>query len=181
MTWTENWEKCFSLGMKPIAIDDIGQQTCLDDLAKSSKIEANLFKKIIDDSLNLDNWLHNLNFWTSGRKNVFCQGKWEWCSTGVEMPPDIKWATGQPDNKGGAENCLHLRFAPTGISFSDRNCTNRYVFACEVKISQNKMHITNTKIVFIFIRAYPAAACSKRRVRRQSAQALAAFEKFLNF
>jgi hypothetical protein len=48
MTWTENWEKCFSLGMKPIAIDDIGQQNCLDDLAKSSKIEAYLFKQIMD-------------------------------------------------------------------------------------------------------------------------------------
>lgn len=42
MTWTENLEKCSSLGMKPIAIDDIGQQTCLDDLAKSSINEANL-------------------------------------------------------------------------------------------------------------------------------------------
>jgi hypothetical protein len=65
-----------------------------------------------------------------------CKGQWSWCS-GVEASPiveNLTWSFGQPDNKNGGDNCLQMRLFQnaTGIALSDRNCSDRYVFACEV-------------------------------------------------
>lgn len=100
-----------------------------------------------------------MNFWTGGRKNFSCLEKWGWCSSGVELPPDLKWAKAQPDNKGGAEHCLHLHINRTGITFSDRNCTNRFVYACKVLLlfiygSMRRVQQSNY---------FPASGCAGQR------------------
>jgi hypothetical protein len=77
-----------------------------------------------------------MNFWTGGTQKG-CQGQWSWCGVGGAIADDIKWEKGQPDNKGGQEDCVHMRFVlnSTGTIITDRNCTNKYIFACEVTIA----------------------------------------------
>jgi hypothetical protein len=79
----------------------------------------------------------NFNYWTGGTtKNLPSQ--WSWCGTDpiMGLSDDMKWETGQPDNKGGNEECLHLRFVinETGAIITDRNCSLKYIYACEVSI-----------------------------------------------
>jgi hypothetical protein len=88
-----------------------------------------------------------MNFWTGGTQKG-CQGQWGWCGVGGAISDDIKWEKGQPDNKGGQEDCVHMRFVlnATGTIITDRNCTNKFIFACEV-INFN----FETKRLMIFI------------------------------
>jgi Lectin C-type domain len=84
----------------------------------------------------IDGWKYNLNYWTGGTQQG-SQGQWSWCGkqTVVSLSNDLKWEPGQPDNKGGSEDCLHLRFVlcnETGAIISDRNCADKYIYACEV-------------------------------------------------
>lgn len=83
-------------------------------------------------------WRGNFNYWTSGTQQG-CKGAWSWCSKSDSSSfNDVApWDNGQPDNKGGQEDCIHLRLAklisgPTGFFLNDRNCTNKYVLACKV-------------------------------------------------
>jgi len=82
-------------------------------------------------------WNYNLNFWTGGTTQE-CPGQWSWCGSQpiLGLSNDLKWEKGQPDNHGGREDCLHLRVVlnQTGIIITDRNCTSKYMLACEVKI-----------------------------------------------
>jgi hypothetical protein len=77
----------------------------------------------------------NFNYWTAGT-NKDCPGQWSWCGTEPleSLSDELKWEKGQPDNKGGKEECLHLRFIKnaTGTIITDRNCSFKYIFACEV-------------------------------------------------
>jgi len=80
-----------------------------------------------------DNWQHNLNFWTAGTRQG-CKGQWAWCGSGVGFSEELVWEKGQPDDKGGREDCIHMRFVlnSTGTILSDRNCTSKLIYACEV-------------------------------------------------
>jgi Lectin C-type domain len=92
-------------------------------------------KKTLDYGV-LEGWPYNMNFWTGGTQKG-CQGQWGWCGAGGGIGDDIKWEKGQPDNKGGQENCVHMRFVlnATGTIITDRNCTNKYIYACEVEVA----------------------------------------------
>jgi hypothetical protein len=87
-------------------------------------------------------WRGNFNYWSSGTQQG-CRGAWNWCSRTGPRPFDdsfAPWDSGQPDNKGGREDCIHLRLAnssssgPKGFFLNDRNCTNKYVLACKVRL-----------------------------------------------
>jgi len=77
-----------------------------------------------------------LNFWTGGSQ-LACKGEWAWCSGSAASPiaDNLTWAFNQPDNKLGADDCLHMRIFQnkTGIALSDRNCSDKFVIACEVE------------------------------------------------
>jgi len=83
----------------------------------------------------IGNWSYNFNYWTGGTTQG-CPGQWSWCGTQpvLGLSDDLKWEKGQPDNKGGKEECLHMRFVQnsTGTILTDRNCSAKYIYACEV-------------------------------------------------
>jgi len=82
-------------------------------------------------------WSYNFNYWTGGSQ-LACKGEWAWCSGSAASPiaDGLTWAFNQPDNKLGADDCLHMRLFQnnTGIALSDRNCSDKFVIACEVDI-----------------------------------------------
>jgi Lectin C-type domain len=80
-------------------------------------------------------WKFNLNYWTGGTQRS-CKGQWSWCAgaESVAFPENLKWASNQPDNRAGADDCVHMRFIQnsTGIVLADKNCSDKYIVACEV-------------------------------------------------
>ena len=50
----------------------------------------------------------------------------------VAFPDNLTWAQNQPDNQAGAEDCVHMRLLQSGIVLADKNCSNKYIVACEV-------------------------------------------------
>lgn len=84
-------------------------------------------------------WRGNFNYWSSGTQQG-CKGEFTWCSRSGPRSFDesaVLWDKGQPDDKGGREDCIHLRLVNsssglTGFYLNDRNCTNKYVLACKV-------------------------------------------------
>jgi Lectin C-type domain len=81
-------------------------------------------------------WPYNFNYWT-GATQKDCKGQWTWCSgsSAVALPENLTWGFNQPDNKAGGDDCIQMRLMQnaTGIALFDRNCTDKFVIACEVK------------------------------------------------
>jgi len=111
--------------MSPLIIETLQEQQCLNNLTKKD-------------------WKGNYNYWTGGSQQG-CKGVWGWCDPEGIKPLDslgtLQWETGQPDDKGGNQDCVHLKYMVTagkvpvkGFFLTDRNCSDRYIFACEVKI-----------------------------------------------
>jgi len=67
-----------------------------------------------------------------------CKGFWGWCA-GAEFQPftaNLSWGMGQPEFKKENENCLHLRITQnsSGVLLNDRDCKDKYIYACEAKM-----------------------------------------------
>jgi hypothetical protein len=88
-----------------------------------------------DEMYKIGNWKFNFNYWTSATSRG-SKGQWNWCTGTSSLPltSNLTWAFNQPDNKGGVEECLHMRLMQnsTGVALSDRNCSDKFVIACEV-------------------------------------------------
>ncbi|XP_059482052.1 uncharacterized protein LOC132200543 [Neocloeon triangulifer] len=114
-TWQQSWDTCNSLGMRPVWFQDASDMECLSNATKS-------------------NWTLNYNYWTAGRSQG-SWGQWAWCTPNgpLILPDSLLWADGQPDNAIPDEMCLHLRVGKNGsdLALSDRNCSNKYVIACQ--------------------------------------------------
>jgi len=82
----------------------------------------------------LENWTGNLNYWTGGKQG--CKGSWGWCSGAQSQPfsSNLSWAWNQPECAKEKENCLHMRVFQnkSGVLLSDRECKDKYIFACKV-------------------------------------------------
>jgi hypothetical protein len=120
VSWRKNWEICCSLGMTPLTLDSASEQQCL--------------SKVTTDK----DWKGNFNYWSGGTQQD-CRGSWGWCGAGAApkyVSDELKWEPGQPDNLSGREDCMHLKnFVMAGmLMLTDRNCTDRYIFACKVQI-----------------------------------------------
>jgi len=83
------------------------------------------------------NWTLNFNYWTGGTQTGLF-GQWSWCKQGhspERLVKDLVWDTGEPDNKGGKEDCVHLRIGRNGtpVKLTDKNCSSLLIFACQVR------------------------------------------------
>ncbi|XP_065346169.1 uncharacterized protein LOC135943525 [Cloeon dipterum] len=119
MAWLDSYLKCCALGMEALNIDSAAEQLGLTSLAGANK----------------GNWTANFNYWTSGTWNGAPVKQWAWCKPNgpTVFAKGLVWEPSQPDNKGGNESCVHFRFTlnSTGTILTDRNCTNKYIFACK--------------------------------------------------
>ena len=84
----------------------------------------------------LANLKANYNYWTSGTWKGAPPNQFSWCkpSGPSVLAGDLVWEAGQPDNAGSNESCVHFRFVlnSTGTIMTDRNCANKYIYACKV-------------------------------------------------
>jgi hypothetical protein len=118
--WKQNMLTCCSLGMEPLFIENARELRCLSNLTKNGT------------------WTGNFNYWTSGTQKDI--GNWTWCGKdgASVLSADVTWDKDQPDNKGGNEDCIHLKLKrnATGLIhefvLTDRNCTDKYIMACKV-------------------------------------------------
>jgi hypothetical protein len=65
----------------------------------------------------------------------------------------MTWAANQPDNRAGIDDCLHMRLFKDkkGIEFWDRNCSDKFVVACEVfEINIIKLGPINKNLLRVF-------------------------------
>ncbi|CAB3360421.1 Hypothetical predicted protein [Cloeon dipterum] len=122
MTWDGTWSQCCALGMRTLTIENAEEQAGLSNLTVLLK----------------DNWPINYNYWTSGTWKGAPEGQWSWCeSAGTStLDQSLKWESGQPDNLGGSEQCIHFSFAMNSSQavLTDRNCSNRYIYACKMPL-----------------------------------------------
>ncbi|XP_065346596.1 uncharacterized protein LOC135943858 [Cloeon dipterum] len=119
MTWINSYRQCCALGMEALNIDSEAEQLGLTALADSNKA----------------NWTANFNYWTSGTWKGAPKKQWSWCEPNgpTVFANGLVWEYPQPDNNGGNESCVHFRFTlnSTGTIMTDRNCANKYIFACK--------------------------------------------------
>lgn len=115
--------------MEPLVIESVNELQCLSNVTKNGT------------------WKGNLNYWTAGTQTQRdCRGSWSWCAKEGASPlnDDVTWEKGQPDNKGGREDCIHLKLTKNAAGnmtldfvLTDRICTDKYVLACKVRIYTN--------------------------------------------
>jgi hypothetical protein len=130
VTWEQNWKTCCSLGMEPLLLESLTELKCLTNVTK------------------IGNWTGNFNYWTGGTQKD-CGGSWSWCGrNGARMfSDDVTWDTNQPDNKGGNEDCIHLKLKkdasglPQEFVLTDRNCSHKYILACKVCVTLHQFTI----------------------------------------
>jgi hypothetical protein len=121
MNWEQNRQTCCSLGMEPLLIENAWELECLSNTTKNGT------------------WNGNFNYWTAGTQKD-CRGTWSWCGNdgASAVNADVTWDKDQPDNKGGREDCIHLKLKkdasgnPDKFVLTDRNCSDKYILACKV-------------------------------------------------
>lgn len=69
--------------------------------------------------------------WSSLRK---CNSTWTWCSSAVKLNTSnsVGFASGEPNNYFGDENCALLNLASNPITLRDDWCTEQQFVVCEV-------------------------------------------------
>ncbi|XP_059475022.1 uncharacterized protein LOC132196417 [Neocloeon triangulifer] len=115
VNWQENVDRCCSIGMTPIMIENDTKRQCLINLAKPPL------------------WKYNAHYWTSGRR-ISANATFQWClSNSTFSNVSNIWQSGQPDNTNNTENCVHLNIDKTNgsVATTDKNCSNLYVFGCQ--------------------------------------------------
>ncbi|XP_059475015.1 uncharacterized protein LOC132196415 isoform X2 [Neocloeon triangulifer] len=115
VNWQENFDRCCSIGMTPIMIENDTKRQCLINLAKPPL------------------WKYNAHYWTSGQR-ISANATFQWClSNSTFSNVSNIWQSGQPDNTNNSENCVHLNIDKTkgSVATTDKNCSNLYVFGCQ--------------------------------------------------
>jgi len=117
--------------MDPIIFTTWEEQQCVGNFTNS---KFTLLFIIYSYSLPVENWKGNFNYWTGGIQG--CKGSWGWCSGAQPQPftANLSWGMNQPEVAKEKENCLQMRVFQnnSGILLSDRECKDKYIFACKV-------------------------------------------------
>ena len=122
------------------------------DLAKGiKKTSAQFLHPYFLNSITAGKWLAGSNYWTAGQKFTHENDSFGWC-VGQSMLPLMKnstlWAEERPGNSSNGRNCILFRMnranknAPI-ISLSDKNCTYKYMFSCQVILFCANAHSCN--------------------------------------
>lgn len=145
MTWAENWNMCCSLGMKPLIIETSYEQQCWSKITGQLMWgSSHLIYEYYNYAKNLKihlfcsgmNWTLNYNYWTAGTRQGSCLGYYNWCNSpgNATLLGNLTWQSGSPKKKSGLEECIQLKLEINGggARFRDKNCTAKFVFACQV-------------------------------------------------
>jgi len=136
VNWASNLDQCCAIGMVPLTLESADKSTCLNKMI-STVINCDDERGALTIAFKIGmEWQYNWNYWTSGRKSgasyEFCFGT---SSQTRHLPLKSYWAPTQPNNTVN-EQCVHM-----GISrllkvaqLHDKNCAQKYVFACQVCI-----------------------------------------------
>jgi len=71
-------------------------------------------------------------YWTSA-SDEGCEKSFGWCAVNKLVRNGI-WASGQPDNAGGKENCLGVALDKAKAEILDEDCTKLKPYICEVSV-----------------------------------------------
>lgn len=87
-----------------------------------------------------------------GANDLVHEGTWVWVSSGHAITYN-NWGPTQPNNRGGAENCAVITYAPQDgfvYHWTDEPCTNELTYICEMPyVYYSIMHLS-------YILLYPA-------------------------
>ncbi|XP_059485597.1 uncharacterized protein LOC132202608 [Neocloeon triangulifer] len=115
--WTENFINCYKIGMEPISLENYTKQSCfIRDL--------------------ISKWNYPSKIWTSAQR--VSSTSFSWCSKNGSLAVTFAngaglWASGQPDNLNGNQNCTQLSAFKSNatLTLSDQMCTDKYFLACQ--------------------------------------------------
>ncbi|KNC31948.1 hypothetical protein FF38_04047 [Lucilia cuprina] len=89
-----------------------------------SQDELTALSNYMIDKYPLDRW-----WWLSG-SDTDSEGDFYWYKTG-ERISYADWSSGQPDNNGGHENCVHLWYIKPKYQMNDWRCNQLAYYVCE--------------------------------------------------
>ncbi|XP_071543730.1 echinoidin-like [Panulirus ornatus] len=118
-------DECFYVSPHSLSWDN-ARQHCqgLDgDLATPERVFA-LFSFLLDSGVPV-----TTRVWV-GATDIQLEGKWEWLSGSPIHTSD--WASGQPNNYDGAQDCLDF-LMNEHPPLNDDSCSSKYRFACQHK------------------------------------------------
>jgi hypothetical protein len=108
--------------MAPISFENLAEQNCLTNLSQPI-------------------WPINFNYWIGGTQEDK-YGQFYWClnQSAVYLDANLIWANNTPDYKT-VKNCLQMKYVKTNTSIAlqilNRNCSDKFVSACEVPFFNN--------------------------------------------
>jgi hypothetical protein len=103
LQWEGAMTECCRIGMKLLSIDfDYKRLSLQAAIACKAQINLYILMHLIKANLSIPTGM----YWTSG-SDEGCERKFGWCSVN-KLVRNAQWASAQPDNAGGLENCLAL-------------------------------------------------------------------------
>ncbi|XP_059468841.1 uncharacterized protein LOC132192759 [Neocloeon triangulifer] len=73
-------------------------------------------------------------FWTSGT-DYGCENAFGFCGSNTLLRDDSRWATGEPNDLNGTENCISVELKNNSLLlFDDNNCNLRQRYLCEGRV-----------------------------------------------
>jgi len=119
--------------MKPLSINSDTDRECFGNYIRGNLL-INLEKYFNDDSVHLENWRLNVNYWTAGKN----------ASDGLIWCPDLKsvsnasaYIFNYSSSETGGKECLQLKIIREAVNtfqwrLQFKSCHERLIFACEV-------------------------------------------------
>ncbi|XP_062581844.1 perlucin-like, partial [Saccostrea cucullata] len=84
---------------------------------------------VISENCTLRNLTERFTYFIGGKKSS--SGKWTWVD-GTQMN-QTHWASGEPNNHGGNENCLQMQYTNKNYQWNDISCdsNNNHGYICQ--------------------------------------------------